>query len=63
MALRLRALADDAGPLRREVRAEDRAQVFEYPALDIVNIRSIMRTPVRSSFSRGVSWPPRLLFY
>jgi len=49
--VRLRALADDAGPLRREIRAKDRAQVFEYPALDMVNIRSIMRTPVRNSFS------------
>src|SRR6266550_329281 len=48
VAFRLRAFADDARPLRRDVRAEDRFQVLEYPALDIWNIRSIMRTPVRN---------------
>jgi len=48
VAFRLRAFPDDARPLWRNVRAEQRFQVLEYPALDIVNIRSIMRTPVRN---------------
>src|SRR2546425_3117174 len=62
VVLRLRALADEAGALRRQVDAEDRAQIFEYPALDIVNICSIMRTPVRNSFFRGAPWPPHPRF-
>ena len=48
VALGLRPLAGEPRTLRREIRAEERAQTSEYPALDSQNISSIMRTSVLS---------------
>src|SRR2546421_3750888 len=50
VALPLRALADRPGALGQQVCPEDGAQASSIRALDMANVRSIMRTPVRNSF-------------
>src|SRR2546426_2068681 len=60
VAVGLRPLAGEPRTLRREIRAEERAQTSEYPALDSQNIRSIIRTLVLTRFprpcTRGALW-------
>src|SRR5256885_1153247 len=46
----LRSFADRPGPLGQQIRPEDGAQASSIPALDMANVRSIMRTPVRNWF-------------
>src|SRR4029077_10916161 len=48
VALLLRSLADGPGSLRQQICPEYGAQASSIPALDMANVRSIMRTPVRN---------------
>ena len=50
VALPLRSFADEPGSLGREVCPESGAQDSSIPALDMANVRSIMRTSVRNKF-------------
>src|SRR2546430_6315043 len=48
--LPFRSFADESGSLGQEVSPESGAQDSSIPALDMANVRSIMRTPVRNKF-------------
>jgi len=50
VALPLRAFADRPRSLGQKICPEDGAQSSSIPALDMANVRSIMRTPVRNQF-------------
>ena len=50
VAIPLRSFADRPGPLGQKICPEDGAQSSSIRALDMANVRSIMRTPVRNWF-------------
>jgi hypothetical protein len=62
VAGRLRTFTDRPGPLGQEVRPQSGLQDSSIPALDMSNVSSIMRTPVRNSVLGVQPWQPHLRF-